>query len=542
MNFRSERDENSQSGYYLIFSLLFFRIINALVVKTYFTPDEFWQSLEVAYQVIFGKGELTWEWKEKAQIRGYSHPLLFAALYKALSITGCDTVWMVANAPKILQGLFAAVCDLATYSLAHKYFGGRVARWSLFCQLVSWFCFYCLCRTYSNSLEATLTMVALNFWTPIWEGGAGTKNQERQALVFAASCVAIRSTSATLWIFVGLLRLTHFSNFQDLIKYLLLDVCLLAGGTIGLSVAIDSYFYGSFTFTPWNFVKFNVIEGGSAAFGSHPWHWFVSQGLPVICGPFVPLTLMGSWWAGKRASGLAAVAAWFVVIHSLSAHKEFRFLLPILPICNIYAGYAAAKLTASDNHKKNEQGKGYQNTFSIGRLFVATSVLLNIAAGFYFSNYHQRGPLLAVEALASEISKEKEEKNSLQISFWMPCHSTPLYSHLHFPDASLNITAIDCTPRINEPSYISEHQQFLDDTVAYTQENFCLKNGGSLPDFVVMYDSTYEKLEGFFLSKLSYEKVVNVFHTHFNGDLDDPEVRKEIFILKKSDRMQACSK
>ncbi len=33
---------------------LFFRLINALLIRTTFAPDEYWQSLEVAHRMVFG--------------------------------------------------------------------------------------------------------------------------------------------------------------------------------------------------------------------------------------------------------------------------------------------------------------------------------------------------------------------------------------------------------------------------------------------------------------------------------------------------------
>lgn len=37
--------------------LVAFRVLNAFVVRTFFQPDEFFQSLEPAWQVAFGHGE-----------------------------------------------------------------------------------------------------------------------------------------------------------------------------------------------------------------------------------------------------------------------------------------------------------------------------------------------------------------------------------------------------------------------------------------------------------------------------------------------------
>lgn len=44
----------------ILLSLIAFRLINALVVRTFFQPDEFFQSLEPAWQVAFGKDQGAW--------------------------------------------------------------------------------------------------------------------------------------------------------------------------------------------------------------------------------------------------------------------------------------------------------------------------------------------------------------------------------------------------------------------------------------------------------------------------------------------------
>jgi phosphatidylinositol glycan class B len=40
--------------------LVAFRILNALSVRTFFQPDEFFQSLEPAWQIAFGKDQGAW--------------------------------------------------------------------------------------------------------------------------------------------------------------------------------------------------------------------------------------------------------------------------------------------------------------------------------------------------------------------------------------------------------------------------------------------------------------------------------------------------
>ena len=102
-------------------ALLLFRALNGLVVVTYFNPDEYWQSIEVAHRWVFGYGYLTWEWAPDARIRGAAHPAMFALLYKFLGLTGLDSQWAVAWAPRLLQAVFSAAGDVACAALAQSH-------------------------------------------------------------------------------------------------------------------------------------------------------------------------------------------------------------------------------------------------------------------------------------------------------------------------------------------------------------------------------------------------------------------------------------
>jgi GPI mannosyltransferase 3 len=77
-----------QEGLKLFGVLFLFRLWNSIFLATWFDPDETWQSLEVAHNMVFGVGALTWEWK--LGIRGASHPLMFAAVYKIIQLVGLE--------------------------------------------------------------------------------------------------------------------------------------------------------------------------------------------------------------------------------------------------------------------------------------------------------------------------------------------------------------------------------------------------------------------------------------------------------------------
>ena len=70
--------------------LLAFRILNALSIKTFFQPDEFFQSLEPAWEIAFGANSGAWiTWVSRQQ--SYRRQLLRAGAGVEKSPSFCDT-------------------------------------------------------------------------------------------------------------------------------------------------------------------------------------------------------------------------------------------------------------------------------------------------------------------------------------------------------------------------------------------------------------------------------------------------------------------
>ena len=142
---------------------LVFRMFNSLLVIGYYSADEYWQSLEIAHKAVW-YGESTWEW-ESSQIRSAIHPMLFAAFYKFLDITGLDWRWLVAYGPRLIMAVFVWLSDEYLYRYTEKWYGSRMAKVTWVLYLAHWYVFYAMCRTYSNSLEAIFFFIAFYYWS-----------------------------------------------------------------------------------------------------------------------------------------------------------------------------------------------------------------------------------------------------------------------------------------------------------------------------------------------------------------------------------------
>lgn len=487
-----------------IFTLcLAFRIANSLLTQTYFNPDEHWQALEVAHRIVFGYGHLTWEWRKG--IRSYFHPLVFAVLYKVLALFGLDTPWFMAHAPRLLQALFSAVGDLYFYRLSNAIFGNFVAKWALFSQLANWFMFFCFNRTLSNSLETVLTLVGLYYWPCMRASPSKAPLVLRKwGLAIAALACAIRPTSAITWVYVGLLEL---AVTRDRLKFLVLEVVPIGALVLGLSCLLDRLMYGSWVIVPLNFLKFNFLSSGGDYYGTHKWHWYFSQGFTVMLFTFLPFSIAGS--IKSKCWKLSGLIAWVLIVYSIQGHKEFRFVLPMLPIALMFSGYSLSVMAKSDSDTRRK-GSPNSHMKRPSKVGFAIFVLLatNIPMALYMSLVHQRG----TEDVMIYLSKEAQNEKVKGILFLMPCHATPYYSTLHY---DLPMRILDCSPS-EEKGIPDESDHFMMDPVSFVST---LMTNGSLPSHVVLFDSEEKLLRDFLISH-SFTEIRRFFHAHFKVDRD----------------------
>lgn len=419
--------------------LLVFRGLNALVVRTYFNPDEYWQSVEVAHLMAFDYGLKTWEWQDDSRLRGYAHPFIFAALYKLLAFAGVDSRTCIAVAPRLLQSMFVSIYDLFVYKLARRIFGEVAGKWALFASVVNWFTFYCMIRTYSNSVEAIFSVIAFYYWP--WGNGQGDDKKEPErkgvlsdrfvALFFAALACVLRPTNAGIWVWLGV---SHLVKTRSALKFIFLEVLPIGALMLGLAAYIDRLYYGEWTFVPYNFVLFNVIKGGSELYGVNFALYYFLEAFPVMLFTFYPVFLLGVKVASKHRE-LFWVILWTKLFFSINKHKEYRFVLPVLPLAIVYCGRGLSELqsagwfgkadepsetktkkvevenkpnknmegeTKANKDKKDEAGapnplRGWKR---LGRLFMWALLGSNVAMAWYFSLVHQRAPIEVMQYLS----------------------------------------------------------------------------------------------------------------------------------------------
>ena len=163
-----------------------------------------------------------------------------------------------------------------------------------------------------------------------------------------------------------------------------------------------------------------------------------------------------------------------MVAHSFSAHKEFRFLLPILPLFCLLCG----------NHIQDYAALSRGKT----KLLVVAG-LANFAAVLYLGLLHQRAPIDVNQYI---IQLVKHEPQTYSVHYLMGCHSTPLLSHLHNPPVVIKPWALDCSPSCRaDPKVECESDRFLRDPEAFVEDAYfhCsdFEEGTCISDLRMLY-------------------------------------------------------
>ncbi|KAF8718278.1 hypothetical protein AX14_011943 [Amanita brunnescens Koide BX004] len=112
--------------------------------------------------------------------------------------------------------------------------------------------------------------------------------------------------------------------------------------SIALTVCIDSYFWNTFPLWPELYgLYFNIYQGKSADWGVSPPFTYVKSYLPKLLLGSLPLSLLGLV-VDSRIRSLLLPSISFIALISCLGHKEWRFIIYLVPIFNIAAARGAS--------------------------------------------------------------------------------------------------------------------------------------------------------------------------------------------------------
>ena len=410
---------------------LLFKLFLAFNTRPVYQPDENYQSVEVAYQLIYGEVDLSWEWDPKYALRSLSLPSLYYIMFYALKLLHLDWDLMIRYFPNVFHALLSLVADWYFVKIIHKLtaehhkdtedknaiisYANKVAVVGLLIYYTSWYSSILMVKTFSNTIEAVFNAIILYKWLKIKGDGKLIDVDAIILTVLITISFIMRNTSIVPWLIPMAYKVfVH----KTLMKFLFWGFAV-AIPIIVISVAWDSYYYGGLTFTALNFLNFNVLSGQSKHFGiNSPFNYVLIYPLiqMMTLYPFLILGLVQDliYHLKNKAFPLLSMIFWpYVFVLSLIGHKENRFMLPLFQICWILTAFSIVSLT---QHKSSAQShhlikvKNYSLIGKIVKLAIVSRVIISVVVWLHLTQYN------SLMHLANDYVKALNPQNYVFIS------------------------------------------------------------------------------------------------------------------------------
>ncbi|KZT23137.1 glycosyltransferase family 22 protein [Neolentinus lepideus HHB14362 ss-1] len=275
--------------------------------------------------------------------------------------------------------------------------------------------------------------------------------------------------------------------------------------SLALTVLVDSYFWQRWPLWPeLAGIYFNVYEGKSAEWGVSPPHTYFTSFLPRLLLSALPLSLIGALIDGRIRELLFAPLV-FVGLISALGHKEWRFVIYVVPAFNVAAARGARWLTGI----RKGTIFGRMRFFIVMAMISANCAVTIIHTQASMANYPGGLALSAFNERYSSTDNVHVHISNLAAqtgaSLFLHAHAPPYPPYLAPPRAShwtynktesLDAKSLTVSTRITHiiaestSDFDLQRKWTLVDSVAgfdHWEKNFAvLKNGGGLKELLAI--------------------------------------------------------
>ena len=281
-------------------------------------PDEIMQYLEPAHRLAFGNGVVYWEYHYGA--RSWLVPGAVAGILKLFDAVGLGQPFWYVGGVKLAFCALSLGIPAGMYFFARRHFGEASARVALLAGAF-WYELAGFAHKPMTEFVATVPLMALLVLCvrPVADRARGI-----WILAFLAVLTAgIRMQYAPLAL--GLLGIVYWQSDRKRSLVMATGVMVLAVGVFDALTWNGGLFHSYVTN-----LGFNLIHGGTRT-GESPFYQYLVW-LAIAGGGLSVLTLVAALRSLRRYGFLLVLIGLVLLVHSLQAHKEYRFAFAVIPL------------------------------------------------------------------------------------------------------------------------------------------------------------------------------------------------------------------
>jgi phosphatidylinositol glycan class B len=326
----------------LLLTALVVQVIMAITAIGIYHPDQHFQIIEFSSWQLHRASAASHVWEFGAHIRPTLQVYLFSAWYKTCVWTGIRDPYVQLTMLRIVFSLvlFVFFNGFTLYYL--RSYAPKTIFYSLLILNFSWI------LPYTRTLYSSEMLSSLLFFGGLWLYTMEREKDNRwlypllTGLLFSFAFYARFQTGFAILGF-GLWMILAERKGS---KWLMLAFGFLAGMLV--NVGLDAAFYHQWLFTPYVYYHVNIDEGVAASMGTSSFLVYIGVLLGVIVVPPLSLLLL---FSGFRIgflryykNPLFLSVVFFIIGHCLVAHKEERFLFPVLNVLPVLVGWGLPPL------------------------------------------------------------------------------------------------------------------------------------------------------------------------------------------------------
>ena len=300
-----------------------FFLLTAFFSEGFYHGDEHFQIIEFAQFKLGKTAQVNLPWEFEAQIRPTLQPVLAMGIFYVCDLISIIDPHTQAFVLRLITSIFAFSGIVIFLKSIKHLIKPSFQNWLVFLSLFLWFIPFINVRFSSETWAGITLLYGLSFLL--------REKRDQVHYILAGLFIGISFVfrfqmgfaiiGIVLWLIPNQ-RKPIQTSFLFIVSSLL---------PISLSVAIDSWFYGDFVFTPWNYFEYNIIQGVASEFGTSPWYYYL---FAIFRFSFFPIGILMLLSLLKVTlihpkNLIIWVVVPFILFHSVVGHKELRFLFPV---------------------------------------------------------------------------------------------------------------------------------------------------------------------------------------------------------------------
>ncbi|KAF9276986.1 dolichyl-P-Man:Man(7)GlcNAc(2)-PP-dolichol alpha-1,6-mannosyltransferase [Mortierella alpina] len=191
-------------------------------------------------------------------------------------------------------------------------------------------------RTLPNTFALAIVNVAYSYWMQASSQPSRFVTEQKLMRMIDALVLGTILFRSELLILLGPIVLLELIMTRIRFWKTVQEGILAGVVSVGVAIAVDSWFWKQWMWAEGAVFWYNAVLGKSVAWGVSPWHTYFTQLLPKISGLALPLAL-AAVVVEQRFRRYMLPAGVFVALYSFLGHKEWRFVIYVVPILNLGA-------------------------------------------------------------------------------------------------------------------------------------------------------------------------------------------------------------